>query len=125
MEVLTLKNSLCEECFNFNCSWHLNFVPVKGWSAKPTILKDHQKTMSSYRVERCPEFKARDGGYIRISTQNLAQLLDMSHRTLMRELAVNGNTLSNKLWKKGYMLMSHRDCGDKYNKYYIAELNVL
>lgn len=122
MEVLILKSSLCEECFNFNCSWHKDFVPVKGWRASPTIIQEKEKTVSSYRVEMCPEFKAREDGYIRISTQNLARLLDISLRRLMRELAVNGDTLSNKLWLKGYMLMSYRDYGDKYNKYYIAKM---
>lgn len=46
------------------CSWSAFFVPVKGWNAKPTIIKngfylDHQELpdTKSYCVYECPNFE--------------------------------------------------------------------
>lgn len=47
------------------CSWSSEFKPVRGWKAKPTIVKNiirkktgeiRISTYSSYRITECPEF---------------------------------------------------------------------
>jgi hypothetical protein len=38
------------------CSWSKRFVPVPGWDAKPTIIKDKEGYISSYKINKCPEF---------------------------------------------------------------------
>lgn len=53
-------NSLCWQCKRAYglCSWSDRFVPVKGWEAKPTIVKGSMKEpeIQSYDVKKCPLF---------------------------------------------------------------------
>lgn len=54
------KQSLCWSCARFcgNCSWSADFKPVKGWEAKPTIIRsDGMDETESYHVINCPLFK--------------------------------------------------------------------
>lgn len=56
----------CAKATTGGCSWSANFVPVEGWEATPTIIKEGLLTPSetgkyyreshSYRVHSCPEF---------------------------------------------------------------------
>ena len=52
----TMKNkpTLCWRCDNaiYGCSWARNFVPVKNWTAVPTVIEGN----TSYCVIDCPEF---------------------------------------------------------------------
>lgn len=58
------KATLCWRCANAcgGCSWSADFYPVKGWTARPTIIKaDASETwhhdVKSYIVIKCPLFK--------------------------------------------------------------------
>lgn len=59
MSAVQKKESLCAECFNFNCAWHRCFEPVEGWTAEPTTVWMNSHTVQSYCVTACPEFKER------------------------------------------------------------------
>ena len=55
-------NSLCWQCkraYGF-CSWSRDFIPVKGWTAKHTIIKSGKSAdtieTDSYYVKKCPLF---------------------------------------------------------------------
>lgn len=54
-----VRDTLCWKCqraLGF-CSWSRNFVPVKGWTAKPTLIKQKEGNYTkSYCVEKCPQF---------------------------------------------------------------------
>ena len=53
-------NSLCWKCSNMKCSWISDLIPVPGWKATPTKIKQRGKftySIDSYHVEECPEFK--------------------------------------------------------------------
>ena len=49
----------CGKCYG-DCSWSLEFKPVKGWKAEPTIIRNGGsfgcEDIPSYRVEECPEY---------------------------------------------------------------------
>lgn len=53
----TPNKSLCWSCQNAvptattGCCWSRNFIPVKGWEAKPN------PDMESFRIKKCPLFK--------------------------------------------------------------------
>lgn len=60
--VFTKPKTLCWDCANavpdkkgHGCSWSRDLIPVKGWTAK-----QGKYNQSSYRVEKCPEFKVDD-----------------------------------------------------------------
>ena len=52
------REQLCCRCQNAcgGCSWSRKFVPVDGWVANPTIIKDSEGDITSYRIISCPEF---------------------------------------------------------------------
>ena len=65
-------DSLCWECRNAvpnieklqGCSWSIFFIPVKGWDADPTIVKNGLREdgvvippARSYYVKDCPYFE--------------------------------------------------------------------
>lgn len=54
------EESLCWKCKNTcgGCSWTKGFVPVQGWTAKPTTLKYMDRLDSSFMVIDCPKFEA-------------------------------------------------------------------
>lgn len=61
--------TLCWNCEKAcrGCSWSRDFIPVKGWKAKPTKLYVRQETLASgkkkkyytesFHVKECPEFE--------------------------------------------------------------------
>lgn len=50
--------TLCWKCGNCGkCSWSQSFKPVEGWQARATCFVDQGKTVNSYIVLSCPEFK--------------------------------------------------------------------
>lgn len=55
--------SICQTCFNFDCSWHKKFVPVEGWRARPTeIVEIHgacKHIEPSFNVFACPLYAPR------------------------------------------------------------------
>ena len=55
------KGQLCWTCKNANgndCSWFSKEAePVEGWTAKPTIIKNNDGIMKSYRITKCPKYE--------------------------------------------------------------------
>lgn len=49
---------LCWQCKKAcgGCSWSKCLIPVVGWTAKPTIVKDSTGDFPSYKIKKCPEF---------------------------------------------------------------------
>lgn len=54
------RGQLCWTCKNTNgndCSWFSKEAkPVEGWTAKPTIIKNNDGIMKSYRITKCPQY---------------------------------------------------------------------
>lgn len=52
------NEQLCWTCGNAcdRCSWIREFQPVAGWDAVPTIIKDKEGYMESYKISRCPNY---------------------------------------------------------------------
>ena len=56
------KETLCWTCQNFSkCSWSEG-VPINGWKAKPTKVKNKNENgilthIDSFLVEKCPEYE--------------------------------------------------------------------
>lgn len=38
------------------CLWSEYFLPVVGWDAEPTIVKDSEGDFASYKIHKCPEY---------------------------------------------------------------------
>lgn len=56
-----LSGQLCWSCKNTNgnvCSWFSKkSEPVEGWTAKPTIIRNNEEIVRSYRVIKCPNYE--------------------------------------------------------------------
>ena len=52
------KWQLCFTCKNVcdGCVWSKYFLPVAGWEAEPTIVKDSGGDFSSYKIHKCPKY---------------------------------------------------------------------
>lgn len=51
--------TLCWQCAKAcgKCSWSGGkFVPIDGWEAKPTYIKDQEGVIRSFLITACPEF---------------------------------------------------------------------
>ena len=47
----------CAKATTGGCSWSRSFIPVEGWEATSTIIKEGAPRLShSYKVHSCPEF---------------------------------------------------------------------
>ncbi len=53
------NDTLCWSCANTKCSWAKKLIPVEGWTATETVIKDNGMSgyMHSYQVKKCPEYK--------------------------------------------------------------------
>jgi hypothetical protein len=54
-----LKNeNICFNCKKAcgECSWSLNFTPVEGWTATPSVVNDLGELKNTYHITSCPEF---------------------------------------------------------------------
>ena len=51
-------NQLCWRCKNScgTCSWSRNLMPVKGWVAEPSVIKQQGIKLHTYKVIECPQF---------------------------------------------------------------------
>lgn len=57
MAAVVESTQKCNNCNNYECSWHVRFEPVPGWTAKPTKLNvGDGKFTDSYEIIDCPEF---------------------------------------------------------------------
>lgn len=52
------SEQLCFSCKNNcgGCNWSRYFLPVTGWDAVPTVVKDKGGDIESYQISRCPEY---------------------------------------------------------------------
>ena len=52
------KPTICGDCENSvgYCSWSSNLKPVRGWKAKPTIIRNNGVNFSGFCVIKCPYF---------------------------------------------------------------------
>lgn len=52
------REQLCCSCKNAcgGCNWSRHFLPVAGWDAVPTIVKDREGDINSYKISGCPEY---------------------------------------------------------------------
>lgn len=58
-ELKQMENEqLCWRCKKAcgGCSWSAEFIPIEGWEAEPTIIKDTCGDIQSFRIKVCPEF---------------------------------------------------------------------
>lgn len=69
----TCKNALC------GCSWSMHQIPVKGWVAEQTWLKDEQIT--SYTVKRCPKYEFDK---MQVSARQISKLLNVTEHFVYR-----------------------------------------
>lgn len=115
-------DSLCQECFNFGCSWHKEFKPVDGWEAEPTTKSDGSKVIESYRVTRCPEFQLRHADeWKRVRVREIAEITGVSIRTVFRD--IEAGRVRQYLMEYGYDYKSVRE--GKYYRYYVKEIGGL
>lgn len=60
---MDLKTTLCWCCENAvpsaerGCSWSRELTPVDGWRATKHLMKYDTKTVESYIVHWCPQYK--------------------------------------------------------------------
>lgn len=105
------KETLCWRCQNFSkCSWSRG-VPVENWDAEPTVVQDWSdgvlEEIHSYCVNSCPQFKSDIAG-TQTNIVEMAKILDVSVRTLFRELARSEARVKKAFEAKGYKLTIYK-----------------
>jgi hypothetical protein len=88
--------NMCENCKNCcpheanTCEWALDFKPVPGWTAEPTIISERGECpIESYHIISCPKFE-QDIRVQRTVSQVICFLADYFHkcqRSIYREYA--------------------------------------
>lgn len=75
----------CKKATGF-CSWSSRGVPVKNWTATPTVYMDEGNKIRSYSITACPQYEKDDRRIVkdfeRISFKELAKLLQVGYRML-------------------------------------------
>ena len=55
---LNSKLTLCQKCSRLDCSWMRDLIPVPGWEATPSTIKNGEDRMlKSYHVISCPLYE--------------------------------------------------------------------
>lgn len=112
--------SLCQTCFNFDCSWHNDFKPRDDWRAIARTYNDAGHVVESYEVIKCPGYRARNGKYpVKLST--VAQILGVSIRTVHRYIE-SGYINTFFILKYGLQLVGELEEGKKYKTYYLTRI---
>lgn len=112
-------NSLCQTCYNFECSWHNDFTPRDDWYAKSHIYDIGGRIVESYEVIKCPGYKTRNGKYpVKLST--LAQILGVSIRTVYR--FIESGRINSIFSKYGLQIVSELEDGKKYKTHYLTRV---
>ena len=64
------KATICWKCSRAcgGCSWSAAFIPVEGWTAKPTKINHdfadgRHQVIDSFRVDQCPQFENDETRY--------------------------------------------------------------
>lgn len=114
------NGSLCQTCFNFDCSWHNDFKPRDDWRAISHTYNDAGRVVESYEVIKCPGYRARNGKYpVKLST--VAQILGVSIRTVQRYIE-SGYINTFFILKYGLQLVGEVEEGNKYKTYYLTRI---
>lgn len=98
------QETLCWDCQNCTrCSW-ADGIPVKGWTATPTVVRDYDGDYKSYIVTECPIFKKDDKREVFIS--EIGEILGKTKHQITRYLrGRDGVAILNELLrKKGFVL---------------------
>lgn len=97
------EETLCWQCANYSrCSW-ADGVPVEGWEATPTVVRDYDGDFKSYLVRKCPLFKP--DAKREITTKEIAAILGVSRDTVFHILRREGEArLQRRMKRKGYKL---------------------
>lgn len=112
--------SLCQTCFNFDCSWHNDFTPRDDWRAIARTYNDAGHVVESYEVIKCPGYRARNGKYpVKLST--VAQIVGVSIRTVHRYIE-SGYINTFFILKYGLQLVGVVEEGKKYKTYYLTRV---
>lgn len=98
------QETICWKCRNCTrCSW-ADGIPVKGWEATPTVVRDSDGDYNSYFVHKCPQFEPDTKE--EVAVREIAAILGCSKTTIFKTLKANGGKawLCAKLKGKGYKL---------------------
>ena len=82
---------LCWDCKNAcgnGCCWFQDGVPIKGWKAKATQIKSSgengkPRMIDSFCIQKCPQY-IQDGDDRKLSSKELANILNLSQRSIFR-----------------------------------------
>lgn len=114
------NGSLCQTCFNFDCSWHNDFTPRDDWRAIAHTYNDAGCVVESYEVIKCPGYRARNGKYpVKLSA--VAQIVGVSIRTVHRYIE-SGYINTFFILKYGLQLVGEVEEGNKYKTYYLTRI---
>lgn len=98
------QETLCWQCANYSrCSW-ADGIPVKGWEATPTIVRDFDGDFSSFLVTKCPLFKEDTKKYV--TREDIAKIVGKSSSVVAQALKTRGGIIFLRSWlkEKGYKL---------------------
>lgn len=114
------SKSLCSTCFNYvGCPWHEEFEARDDWKAVATIVHDSGTgDYESFRVIRCPDYKARPKMFKRFERVTLAEVADVLNVT--RGTVYNyarHNTLARHVDEHGYEIKARKN--GRYKSYYL------
>ena len=115
------NTQLCWKCDKATggCSWAHNGTPVKGWTAKPTVIRDdtdiNGSIIKSFRIIKCPLFVPENRKTKRITLEQLSKILGVSHRKIGR---MDDASLIAEVEQKGLHLIIERE---NYRAFYITK----
>lgn len=114
------SKSLCSTCFNYaGCPWHEDFEARDDWEAVATIVHDTGAgDYESFRVIRCPGYKARPKLFKRFERVTLAEVADVLNVT--RGTVYNyarHNTLARHAGEHGYEIKACKN--GRYKAYFL------
>lgn len=98
------QETICWGCKNCTrCSW-ADGIPVKGWTATKTIVRDHCGDFESYLVTDCPQFKGDTK--MQVTKDDIARIVGIKRYTIDRYLSTKGGIIFVRGWlkEKGYKL---------------------
>ena len=99
------EETLCFSCQNCTrCSW-ADGIPVKGWTATPTVVCDCDGNFNSFLVEKCPLFK--EDTKREVTVAEIARILGKTHGTVVNALRTRGGVIFVRGWlrEKGYKFL--------------------
>lgn len=116
-----MDKSLCSTCFNYaGCPWHEDFEARDDWKAVATIVHDSGGDYGSYRVIRCPDYKARPKLFKRFERVTLAEVADVLNVTRGTVYYyARHNTLVRHVNEHGYEIKARKN--GRYKAYYLKE----